>query len=152
MAVDLAGRVRDIVELVPPDASAASSDQGENIIATFHHPCTLSRGQGLAAAPGDILRALPGLEYRELPEADWCCYRELPEADWCCGGAAYPLSDHDPSHRVLDRKLDNVARTGANLLVTSCPACIVQLIRGVRRRRLPVRVCHISEVVSGRRE
>jgi glycolate oxidase iron-sulfur subunit len=73
----------------------------------------------------------------------------LPEADWCCGGAgSYAVYHYDLSLQVLDRKLDNVERTGANLLVTSCPACIIHLSFGVHRRGLPVRVCHIAEVVA----
>jgi glycolate oxidase iron-sulfur subunit len=41
-----------------------------------------------------------------------------------------------------------VEKTGANLLVTSCPACMIQLAYGIRLRHMPVRVCHISEVIS----
>ena len=84
-----------------------------------------------------MLQAIPGAEYRELPEADWCC-----------GGAGtYALSHYELSMKVLDRKMNNLEKTGANLLVTSCPACIIQLDYGVRRRGLPVRVRHISEVL-----
>ena len=76
-------------------------------------------------------------------------YRELPEADWCCGGAgSYALSHYDLAMKVLDRKMDRLQQTGANLLVTSCPACVIQLSYGVRKRGLPVRVCHICELIS----
>jgi Fe-S oxidoreductase len=50
---------------------------------------------------------------------------------------------------VLSRKMDNLERTGANVLATSCPSCIVQLRHGVRMRGLPVKVCHISEILRG---
>ena len=110
----------------------------ERIVATYHDPCHASRGQGLTAEPRQILQSLPGVEYRELPEADWCC-----------GGAgSYALSHYERSRQILDRKIDNVEKTGANLLVTSCPACIIHLSYGVRLRDLPLRVCHLSEVVS----
>ena len=39
---------------------------------------------------------------------------------------------------------------GANVLATSCPACIIQLAYGVRRHKLPVRVCHLSELIRER--
>jgi glycolate oxidase iron-sulfur subunit len=110
----------------------------DKLIATYHDPCHASRGQGLVEQPRKILRSIPGLEYRELPEADWCC-----------GGAgSYALSHYELSRKVLGRKIDNVEKTGANLLVTSCPACIIHLSYGVRQRGLPVRVCHISELIS----
>ena len=113
-------------------------EQAEKVIATYHDPCHASRGQGLVDQPRAILRSIPGLQYRELPEADWCC-----------GGAgSYALSHYELARKVLDRKMDNVQQTGANLLVTSCPACIIHLSYGVRKRGLPVRVCHISELIS----
>ncbi|MFH1569149.1 MAG: (Fe-S)-binding protein [Gemmatimonadota bacterium] len=138
-AGELAARVRDLVELLPrlPAAPAAPS---EPVIATYHDPCHAVRGQQLSREPRAALRALPGVELRELPEADWCC-----------GGAgAYALSHFDLSLAVLNRKLDNVEKTGAGLLVTSCPACVIQLAYGVRLRGLPVQVCHLSEVLASR--
>ncbi len=132
-----AQRMRDLVELVASTGGSPSAGQGEKVVATYHDPCHASRGQGLVRQPREILRSLPVLEYRELPEADWCC-----------GGAgSYALYHYDLSRQVLDRKMDHVARTGANLLVTSCPACIIHLTFGVRQRGLPVRVCHISELM-----
>ena len=115
-------------------------DEAEQIIVTYHDPCHASRGQNLVAQPRQILESLPGVEYREMPEADWCC-----------GGAgSYALSHFETAMKVLDRKMDNVEKTGANVLATSCPACIIQLAYGVRRRNLPVRVCHLSELIRER--
>jgi glycolate oxidase iron-sulfur subunit len=75
-------------------------------------------------------------------------YRELPEADWCCGAAgAYAAGHYQLSMKVLERKIDNVERTGANLLVTSCPACMIQLDYGARKRGLPVQVRHLGQLV-----
>jgi glycolate oxidase iron-sulfur subunit len=137
-----AARVRDVVELLPQAAPLPELKAGEKIIATYHDPCHAVRGQKLVREPRDLLRSLPGVEYRELPEADWCC-----------GGAgSYAVYHYDLSLEVLDRKLDNVQRTGANLLVTSCPACIIHLSFGVHRRGLPVRVCHIAELTAASAE
>jgi len=132
-------RVRDILEIASGTEGLSIPARREKVIATFHDPCHASRGQGLVREPRDILHAIPGLEYRELPEANWCC-----------GGAgSYALSHYDLSRKVLDRKMDNLEKTGANLLVTSCPACIIHLTYGVRKRGLNVRVCHISQLLSG---
>ena len=110
----------------------------EKIVVTYHDPCHASRGQGLVRDPREFLRSLPGVEFREMAEADWCC-----------GGAgSYALSHYDLAQKVLDRKIDNLERSGAALLVTSCPACIIHLRHGVRSRGLPVRVCHIAELAS----
>jgi len=151
----VASRVRDWMELavgvespeseaqsheVPVSASEPGIARSRCLVVTYHDPCHASRGQGIAAQPRRVLQSLAGVEYRELPEADWCC-----------GGAgSYALSHYDLSRRVLDRKIDNVEKTGANVLATSCPACIVHLSYGVRLRGLAVQVCHLSELMSGR--
>ena len=49
--------------------------------------------------------------------------------------------------QVLDRKMDNLKKTGADVLVTTCPACIIQLSYGVRRHGLRVEVKHLTEVL-----
>jgi glycolate oxidase iron-sulfur subunit len=134
----LAERVRDFVQILSSDGRSAQAAAVGKTIATYHDPCHASRGQGLVREPRTLLRSLPGVEFREMPEADWCC-----------GGAgSYAVSHYDLALKVLDRKIDNLERTGANLLVTSCPACIVHLRYGIRLRGLPVRVCHIAELVA----
>ena len=67
------------------------------------------------------------------------------------GGRLLAASSYfETAMQVSDRKIDNVEKTGANVLATSCPACIIQLAYGVRRRKLPVRVCHLSELIRER--
>jgi len=143
-AEKLASRTRDLVEFLPSSASSPPTldPRPATLIVTYHDPCHASRGQKLVNEPREILKALPGVEYRELPEADWCC-----------GGAgSYALGHYELARQVLDRKIDNVEKTGANVLATSCPACIIQLAYGVRLRGLPIRVCHISELLTAASE
>ena len=130
-------RIRDLIEWL--DLGQVSTDwSGKDVRVTYHDPCHASRGQGIAQEPRDALSKIPGIEYIELPEADWCC-----------GGAgAYALSQFDLYRQVLDRKIANVESTGADLIATSCPACIIHLSYGVRKRGLRTRVCHISEIVN----
>jgi glycolate oxidase iron-sulfur subunit len=74
----------------------------------------------------------------------------MPEADWCCGGAgSYALAHYDLSQNVLDRKMENLKKTNADILVTSCPACMIQLSYGIRRHGLKTKVRHISQVMAG---
>ncbi len=135
-ALDTARRVRDLCEWAAPEAAPPSTIlRGRRV--TFHDPCHLSRGQGLAQRPREILRRIPETEFVELPEADWCC-----------GGAgSYALAHYDLAMRVLDRKMENLKKTGAEVLVTTCPACIIQLSHGVRRHGLDVDVKHLAEVL-----
>ncbi len=106
---------------------------------TYHDPCHLSnRFTKITAQPRALLKSVPGVTFKELPEADWCC------------GAAgsYTFLHHTEATGVLDRKMDRVATTGASILTTECPACMMHLSFGVRRRGLPVQVRHVSQVLD----
>lgn len=137
LARQVSSRIRDMVELINIKEFPATAD-GASISVTYHDPCHASRGQGLITEPRDMLSQLPQVEYREMPEADWCC-----------GGAgSYAFSNYDLSQQVLDRKMENIKATDADIVATSCPACIIQLSYGVRKHGLKTKVCHISELVQ----
>jgi glycolate oxidase iron-sulfur subunit len=105
---------------------------------TFHDPCHLSRYQGMAPLARGLLKSIPELKFREMPEADWCC------------GAAgsYNIVHYEQSMKVLDRKLDNLEKTGAEILGTSCPSCMMQLSYGMRRRGHPGKVMHLAQILD----
>ena len=105
---------------------------------TYHDPCHMSRYQDLVNEPRDIIRSIPGVEYRELPEADWCC------------GAAgtYNIAYYGQSMQVLNRKMENVKKTNADILVTTCPACYIQLAYGVRKRGLNCEVLDLADLIA----
>jgi glycolate oxidase iron-sulfur subunit len=99
---------------------------------TYHDPCHLRRAQGVWEQPRSLLARIDGLEFVELPEAEWCC-----------GSAGSQLITHyGTSLKVMDRKLDNLASTEAQIIASGCPGCQMQLITGIKRRGLPVRVVH----------
>ncbi len=129
----LAAKVRDFTELaagfdLPLKSTGAS--------VTFHDPCHLVRGQGITAQPRELLRRAAR------------AYVELPEADWCCGGAGtYNIAHPDLSLAILERKMNNVRATGAEVLATACPSCIIQLSYGARRFEVPVQVKHVAELM-----
>ena len=130
--------IQDMVEFIFNHKPESPLRQ-EPIVVTYHDPCHAVRGQGISKENREILKSIPGIEFREMPEADWCC-----------GGAgSYALTHYELSMKVLDRKMKNVASTGADYLVTSCPACMIQLSHGVRQAGLNTKVCHISEVITG---
>jgi glycolate oxidase iron-sulfur subunit len=135
-AEELAGRVRDLSEFL---AEAGLPEALEPIpaVVTYHDPCHLSRYRGITREPRELLRRIPGVEYRELPEADWCC-----------GGAgSYALTHHDLAMRILERKMENIRATAAQIVVTPCPACIMQLRYGAAKFDVPVQVRHLAELL-----
>jgi glycolate oxidase iron-sulfur subunit len=106
---------------------------------TYHDPCHLSnRFAKVTAQPRALLKGVPGVTFQELPEADWCCG----------ASGSYTFLHHTEATGVLDRKMDRVAKTKADVLATECPACMMHLSWGARRRGLPVAVRHVSQVLD----
>jgi glycolate oxidase iron-sulfur subunit len=105
---------------------------------TYDDPCHLIHGQGIKSQPREILKSIPGLEVIELKESDWCC-----------GSAGiYNITHPELSMRLLDRKMAHVKATGADLLATANPGCILQLRWGAKRAGLKVDVVHIVELLD----
>jgi len=138
-AVTFAARVREFSELLATIRSPLTTHYSPlTTSVTYHDPCHMSRYCKLTGPPRELLKRLPGVEFRELPEADWCC------------GAAgtYNIAHFDQSMAVLDRKMGNIERTKAQVVATSCPACMIQLAFGARRRKSPVRVMHVAQLLD----
>ncbi len=99
---------------------------------TYHDPCHLRRAQGVWKQPRQILSMIDGIELVELPEADWCC-----------GSAGTQIITHyETSLKVLNRKMDALAETGAQVIASGCPGCQMQLTTGIKLRDLHVKVVH----------
>jgi glycolate oxidase iron-sulfur subunit len=132
-------KVRDIGEFlleIGLDTHLSSIDKK----ITWHDPCHLGRYQKLSAPPRQILKSIPGVEYVELIEANVCC-----------GGAGlYNVTHPDISARVLDRKMSNVSRTGADLLATSCPSCAIQLSYGSRKHDISIQTMELVQILESR--
>lgn len=104
----------------------------------YHSPCHLCRGLGVTVEPRRLLQTA-GLDY--VPAKD---------EDVCCGfGGFFSVEFPEISAALLQRKLDNVTATAAELLVTDCPGCVLQLRGGMDKRggrQIPVR--HIVEIIA----
>ena len=105
---------------------------------TYHDPCHLRRGQGVWKEPRALLKMIDGIEFIEMPEADWCC-----------GSAGSQLITHyETSLKVLARKMDNLTATQAQYIASGCPGCQMQLNVGIRKRGLNVQVVHPIELLD----
>lgn len=99
---------------------------------TYHESCHLSHGQKVVQQPRQVLRAIPGLELVELTEASWCC-----------GSAGiYNLIQPEMAGELLNRKVGHLRATGAQVVATANPGCLLQLVNGCRDAGLPVRLAH----------
>jgi glycolate oxidase iron-sulfur subunit len=131
-------RVRDISEFLMSIPLEKPQGRLEARV-TYHDPCHLRRGQGVWKQPRELLQMIDGIEFVELPEADWCC-----------GSAGSQLITHyETSLKVLQRKTDNLASTQSDFVASGCPGCQMQLNAGVQRAGLEVKVVHPVELLDG---
>ena len=138
-AADLSGRTRDLTELLATLALPKPQTTGGTV--TYHDPCHLGRQQGITEAPRKLLVDAGGFELSEMAESNWCC-----------GGAgSYNLSHPELSKEVLARKMSRISETGAEIISTACPACLIQLDFGARTSDdRPRAVRHVIELIAER--
>ncbi|MGD9974869.1 MAG: L-lactate dehydrogenase (quinone) large subunit LdhH [Desulfatirhabdiaceae bacterium] len=117
---------------VKPDQFKKS---GEKI--AYHSPCHLCRGLNVTREP------------RELLSTAGLTYTPCRDEDVCCGfGGSYSIEFPEISAAILNQKLDYVMETGAEVLVTDCPGCVLQLRGGMDKRGSRIQVRHIAEMVA----
>ena len=113
-----AAKVRDISEVVDEtlaDARARRHPIEAKIV--YHDACHLGHAQKIRTEPRRVLRAIPGVDLVELPEAEICC-----------GSAGiYNMLQPQAASDLGRRKADNIRGTGADVLVTANPGCLLQI-------------------------
>ncbi len=111
-----------------------------NKTVTYHDPCDLGRNSGVFEAPRAVLKALPGVKLVELPEN-----RQLSV---CCGGGGnLEMVDPDLSGKVAQSKIDEIKKTGADLVVSSCQQCLRTIATRARRKKVDLAVKDLTELV-----
>ena len=105
---------------------------------TYQDSCHLLHGQKIREAPRKLLRSIPNLDFVELP------YSEI-----CCGSAGvYNLTQTETSLQLLDEKMRHAQSTGAQMIVTANPGCILQLRAGAALHCTNQQVLHVIELLD----
>ncbi len=109
-------------------------------IVTYHDPCDLGRKSGIFDAPRQVIARVPGIEFREMDASR--------ENALCCGGGGdVQIVDESVTALVADRRLGQVQRTGARVLLSACQQCKRTLMAAARRQKARVRVMDVAELV-----
>ncbi len=126
-------KLRDIHEWLSATGIATPKTRSQPCSpVTYHEACHLCHGQKITREPREVLKAIPGLKLVELPESTWCC-----------GSAGiYNITQPEMSAKLLARKLENIAKTGAKVVASANPGCSVQLEAGVRAAGSGLEVVH----------
>jgi len=126
-------RARQLADRVVPFSHLAANLGGgagyegaaSGPLLTYHDPCHLSRGFGEKDAPRQLLTTLPGARFVEMEHPCKCCGH----------GGSFNVSHYDLSMAISQRKIDSVLATRADLLVTECSGCLLQLAEVLGRQR-----------------
>lgn len=125
-------KVKDIHEWLAEIGCATPAGEQPARKVTYHESCHLKHGQKIANQPRTLLHAIPNLELIDLPESDWCC-----------GSAGvYNLTQPETADQLQTRKIGHIRSTGADIVATGNPGCMLQLFNGANKEGLELRVVH----------
>jgi glycolate oxidase iron-sulfur subunit len=131
----LAERTRDVSEVL---AEAELRLGPLDLTVTYHDACHLAHGQRIRREPRALLARVPGLRLVELGDSELCC-----------GSAGvYNLLEPEMASRLLALKMECIARTGATVVATGNPGCLLQIARGCRDRGLALEVVHPVQLLA----
>ena len=145
---DFAHKVRDVSEFLvelglraptsPVYPESREAGRGAPLRVTYQDSCHLLHGQKIRSAPRQLLKQIPGLELVEMKLADQCC-----------GSAGiYNLTQPEVARALLKEKMENARATGASVIATSNPGCILQLRAGVAHFNTGQEVLHVIELLD----
>jgi glycolate oxidase iron-sulfur subunit len=114
------------------DQPSGNSMVGKRV--SYHDACHLVHTQKISLQPRELIKAIPGIEYAELPESTWCC-----------GSAGiYNVVHYEDSMKLLDRKIENIEKVRPDILVTGNPGCMLQIQHGLRQKGLDMQLLHTA--------
>lgn len=138
---DFTGKVIDFSVFLKQEGLFTELAQGEKwpkrTKVTYHDPCHL-KTQGITKEPRDLLRALPNIDFVEMDDASICCGL----------GGTFSVYHYPESKAIGARKIPGLKASGAELIATACPGCIMQLQDIINHAGLPVRAVHILKLLA----
>jgi glycolate oxidase iron-sulfur subunit len=131
-------KVKDLTEWLAPEM-ASFKLQTSNSTVTYHDACHLAHAQRITKPPREIVKAVAGKNFVDLPESDVCC-----------GSAGtYNLTEPEMAERLQNRKIENILKTGAQIVVTSNPGCLLQIQAGLKKAGAHhVQAIHIADFLD----
>ncbi|GIU73417.1 MAG: glycolate oxidase iron-sulfur subunit [Bryobacteraceae bacterium] len=136
-AEDFSRKVRDITEFLD-DIGIRPPEIPYDAVVTYQDSCHLAHGQKIRQAPRNLIAAVPGVTFRELPLADLCC-----------GSAGvYNIVHDEMAASILEKKMALVNSIGADIVTTANVGCAIQLRAGVALHGRGQRVMHVVELLD----
>ena len=129
-------KVKDLVSWLDEASVKPTTDQYK---VTYHDACHLCHAQGISSEPRKLVQARAGGEFVELAESDLCC-----------GSAgSYNLTEPEMAERLQARKVKNIIASGADIVVTTNPGCLLQIQAGLKKEGAEhVGAVHIADYLK----
>jgi glycolate oxidase iron-sulfur subunit len=131
-------KVQDIAEFLTDKIELTKAEKKTLVKVTYHDPCHLVRGQNISTQPRAVLKNLPGITFVEMQDAQKCCG----------GGGSFSFYNYELSKQIGRRKVENIEASGASVVATGCPGCMLQLRDQLGQKGLPVEVKHLIQLVD----
>jgi len=134
-AVAFGAKVKDLTEVLMVSKAQSPSSK----VVTYHDACHLCHAQRISKQPRDLIKAGVGKNFVELPESEVCC-----------GSAgSYNLTEPEMAERLQRRKVENILKSGAQVVVTTNPGCILQIQAGLKKAGADqIEVIHIADFLA----
>lgn len=133
----LAKKTRDVTEFLATLGLSAEL-KPVALRVTYQDSCHLLHGQKIREAPRQLLRAIPGVDFVELPFADICC-----------GSAGvYNVTETKASLDLLAEKMAFAKSTNAQIIATANPGCLLQLRAGAKIHNTGQEAVHVIELLD----
>ncbi len=109
---------------------------GEKIRLTYHDPCHLKKSLGIYKEPRKLILSNGDIEFVEMNEMDHCCGM----------GGSFNLYYYDLSQKIGRKKAENIIQTNAEIVATSCPACMMQISDVLSKYNAKIKIKHPIEI------
>ncbi|HWN96187.1 MAG TPA: heterodisulfide reductase-related iron-sulfur binding cluster, partial [Methylomirabilota bacterium] len=128
-------KVKDLTEVIFPSKVQSPTPK----VVTYHDACHLCHAQRITKQPRELIKAVVGKNFVELPESEVCC-----------GSAgSYNLTEPEMAERLQRRKTENILKAGAQMVVTTNPGCILQIRAGLKKAGAEhIQVLHIADFLK----
>ena len=138
-AAAFAAKTYELVSFLVDVLGVSRVDASLETTATYHDSCSGLRELGIRVQPRRLLGSVRGLALTEMRDADVCCGF----------GGTFCVKYADISNAIVEKKVANVAATGANLLIAGDLGCLMNMAGKLQREGKPVEVRHVAEVLAG---
>ena len=105
---------------------------------TYHDSCHIRRGLGIYKEPRALLEATPGIDFVEMKDADHCCGM----------AGAFGVKYVEISMPLLEKKVNNIKNTGAEVCAVAWPACMMQIGGGLDKQAPNIKIKHVADILA----